>query len=551
MKVSVFNIFFLYLLIAIAIVVPLFPDVVAEPILLGEDGVELATDFDNGWLARVEESDENVFECWPYDSEHYRWGWLYLKSKIYHNKYDHTGFCFHFKLTGCKDKIITFNFHVKDKQDEDNDSVLYANPDFPVFSYDADTWVRTNTKEVAADPDSIGWYIVTVEQEFTEDTVYVAFQYPYTNTHLDKFISHIAQSPFCTVEIAGQSTEGRNIRQITVTNPDITLNEKLVAWVFGLQHVSELGSGWGIQYMIDFLLTDDPLARKIRDTYEMKFIPIVNVDSVHEGMGRQHTSGNNLNRLWETDHVETIPEIDSIRYTLDYWVYQKKPIDLFLDIHGFSAKDGYWTLLMPEEVYSSSLSDHYKDFVSIFRRHISHSDPGLLSIPGLSCNAGLRRYGAVSFCIDGYAYDFRSSKNSDISSYYELDERIWPIEELKACSKTYMAILGEYADKLLTETDIRQTPTPLSILFPNYPNPFNNETAIRYLVSEQTPVNINIHNITGQLVRTLENDPASPGYHDTVWDGHDNSGRLLESGVYFATFSTGSFTTTRKLLFLK
>ena len=75
--------------------------------------VVISTDFDNGWLARIEERETNVFDCWPYDRENYRNGGLYVKS-LYKEAYDNANFCFHFRISGCRNKNIVFNFYVKE-----------------------------------------------------------------------------------------------------------------------------------------------------------------------------------------------------------------------------------------------------------------------------------------------------------------------------------------------------------------------------------------------------------------------------------------------------
>ena len=135
---------------------------------------------------------------------------------------------------------------------------------------------------------------------------------------VDNLVRRVESSPYCTIEIAGVSTEGRDIKQISITDPLVPLQEKMVAWIIGLQHSSELGAGWGLEGMLDFLLSDDPLAQEARSTYLFKIIPIVNVDAVSEGRGRPHSTGKNLNRLWELEN--SIPEIESIKWTLDDWI---------------------------------------------------------------------------------------------------------------------------------------------------------------------------------------------------------------------------------------
>ncbi len=67
----------------------------------------------------------------------------------------------------------------------------------------------------------------------------------------------------------------------------------------------------------------------------------------------------------------------------------------------------------------------------------------------------------------------------------------------------------------------------------NYPNPFNPETTIRFSISRAADVNLVIYNALGQKVRTLLNGTVAPGAHDQVWDGMNESGVAVTSGIYF------------------
>jgi hypothetical protein len=89
-------------------------------------------------------------------------------------------------------------------------------------------------------------------------------------------------------------------------------------------------------------------------------------------------------------------------------------------------------------------------------------------------------------------------------------------------------------------------------LFQNAPNPFNPETTIRYSIAASTPVTIRIFNAAGALVRTLVDKPHAPGSYTVRWNGTDNSGRHLGSGVYFYEIQTGAgYRESRKLVLLK
>jgi len=86
----------------------------------------------------------------------------------------------------------------------------------------------------------------------------------------------------------------------------------------------------------------------------------------------------------------------------------------------------------------------------------------------------------------------------------------------------------------------------------NHPNPFNPMTTIPYAVpAPGGQVSIRIYNVQGQLVRTLVEETADPGYHATLWEGCDNRGQPVASGVYFVEMLAPEFKATRKLLIVK
>ena len=93
-------------------------------------------------------------------------------------------------------------------------------------------------------------------------------------------------------------------------------------------------------------------------------------------------------------------------------------------------------------------------------------------------------------------------------------------------------------------------------LLPNYPNPFNPETWIPYQLASPADVTLRIYAIDGTLVRTLSLGHKSIGMYQTrthaaYWDGRNQIGEPVASGVYFYTFTAGDFTATRKMLIRK
>lgn len=89
----------------------------------------------------------------------------------------------------------------------------------------------------------------------------------------------------------------------------------------------------------------------------------------------------------------------------------------------------------------------------------------------------------------------------------------------------------------------------------NYPNPFNPKTTISYTIpvhaSDGMHVTLRIYNLQGQLVRTLVDELKSPGRYRVVWDGRNNAGVNISSGIYLYAITAGDFKATKKMAILK
>ena len=88
-------------------------------------------------------------------------------------------------------------------------------------------------------------------------------------------------------------------------------------------------------------------------------------------------------------------------------------------------------------------------------------------------------------------------------------------------------------------------------LYNNYPNPFNPVTNIRFSLPATTMVKLNIYNITGQLVKTLVHSRKPAGEHFISWDGTNELGNKIPSGLYFYSLLSNDFNETKQMLLLK
>jgi hypothetical protein len=108
----------------------------------------------------------------------------------------------------------------------------------------------------------------------------------------------------------------------------------------------------------------------------------------------------------------------------------------------------------------------------------------------------------------------------------------------------------EYAAEPYVEITNDQLPMT-SYQLSNFPNPFNPETKIVFNLPEEGNVKIEIYNIKGQKVKTLLDCYMSPGRSEMIWDGRDNNGKQISSGIYFYQLVTKKKIITQKMILIK
>jgi hypothetical protein len=114
-----------------------------------------------------------------------------------------------------------------------------------------------------------------------------------------------------------------------------------------------------------------------------------------------------------------------------------------------------------------------------------------------------------------------------------------------------MRITG-YTNSSVVEEEEEGSTTPKDFeLYQSYPNPFNNETIIKYDLLKSSQVSLSIYNLLGQKVKTLVNQRQEAGPKIIGWDGKDEKGKDLATGIYFYQLKTGEVTQTKRMVLLK
>ena len=105
--------------------------------------------------------------------------------------------------------------------------------------------------------------------------------------------------------------------------------------------------------------------------------------------------------------------------------------------------------------------------------------------------------------------------------------------------------------KILFETEPLSIPKMKLTLFQNHPNPFNPNTTIRYYMPDGGAVTLNIFDVTGRLVKRLVDEHQDRGPHSVTWEGLNDQGAGVASGIYFYRMTVGKEAISRKMVLLR
>ncbi len=137
---------------------------------------------------------------------------------------------------------------------------------------------------------------------------------------------------------------------------------------------------------------------------------------------------------------------------------------------------------------------------------------------------------------------FYPLEDNVVEDYYRISNHAFYLD---GSSSNY----GHITDQIVPNID--DSIEPVSLNVNNYPNPFNPETTILFSLVKPTMTKVEIFNIKGQKVKTLLDDKLDSGEHKIVWNGKDDNGKSLASGVFFYKMTSGNYSSTKKMVLMK
>ncbi|CAF0810559.1 unnamed protein product [Rotaria sordida] len=206
------------------------------------------------------------------------------------------------------------------------------------------------------------YYTLTFNIRFTyaNDICYIAYHYPYTYTTLRTDLinwsnTYDRTSIYFRQQVLCKTLSGNDCPLLTITSfynqndlyrnekQTIPLHERSYVILTARVHPGESNASWIMKGIIDYLLSDEPTARILRDRFIFKIIPMLNPDGVINGCQRCSLATKDLNRQWSSPNSILFPTIYHTKGLIAYLsMCCSRPITLFCDFHGHSRQKNFF-----------------------------------------------------------------------------------------------------------------------------------------------------------------------------------------------------------------
>ncbi|OGB63757.1 MAG: hypothetical protein A2Y94_05625 [Caldithrix sp. RBG_13_44_9] len=348
------------------------------------------------------------------------------------------------------------------------------------------------------------------------------------------------QSPYITIDSLGASVQNRGLWQLTITsnNPPGATNRRTV-FIHARTHPGEVQAFWVTNEVINLLISEDPFAQYVRENCTFHIIPMYNPDGVELGYPRENANGVDLERNWTANPME--PETATLRNRFLELMSSPAPIEIALNMHASGHDKRYFC-------YHDSIGTSYQytlleqDFINGVRSYFLNGfEPWYYSI---TWTTGTPLYFPEGWFWSNYAETVMAL------TYEDTNYLVAGAYDTTAYASVHgiTDYLGLIATPIYSQSSlITEHPT----LYPNFPNPFNNATTISYYLPEAARVELKIYNLLGEEVKILVDEFQNPGHKELSWEGRDNSGRTVSSGIYISRIVAGDVTESSRLMFLK
>lgn len=258
------------------------------------------------------------------------------------------------------------------------------------------------------------YYTITFTVNFPhkDDVCYFAYHYPYTYStlqmHLQKLESgHNPQQIYFRKDVLCETLSGNSCPLVTITAvPESKYHEHICQfrnrpYIFlsARVHPGETNASWVMKGTLEYLMSNNPTAQTLRETYIFKIVPMLNPDGVINGNHRCSLSGEDLNRQWQSPNPDLHPTIYHTKGLLQYLAAVNRLPLVYCDYHGHSRKKNVFMYgcSIKETVWHNSDNAASCDVME---------DAGYRTLPKILSNI------APAFCMSSCSFVVEKSKES-------------------------------------------------------------------------------------------------------------------------------------------
>ena len=215
---------------------------------------------------------------------------------------------------------------------------------------------------------------------------------------------------------------------------------------------------------------------------------------------------------------------------------------LNFDIIGYAPPGAKWEVNLQGSKDQAWIVDLASDMATTYTALIPHP---LYPVEGISDH--------LAFYVEGYTtlFLFETARNPSIHSSLDTFSNMSIPYEAEIIRTGLATIAGISGIRIGEGTEGFQDTSNRLVLYGNFPNPFNAGTQIQYALPKQSHVKVTLYNIFGKQVRSLVDTKRDAGTHSVIWDGMDDIGHRVGSGVYIYKVQADEFMMSWKMILMK
>jgi hypothetical protein len=425
---------------------------------------------------------------------------------------------FYFKVSGI-DTTRQFKLQIKYTQQ-------YYLPELLAYSYDNLTWYRINGIFTSDSKEYTNTYI--------RKTVYFSHSYPYTYSKLLELADSLNGNQYTQISNISVSELGRQVKLFRITDSGVRDSSKQLIWIIGRNHAMEHHSNYVLEGLINFLLSSDANAARLRTQAIIYIVPVMDVDMAALGGTGKDQNPVDFNRDWDSpSYWNAIKDVK----TKILQTSALNRLRIFIDSHNpFPSSADSSSRLFFYSLYSDG---NKSNNLNLFRAFLFQNGGYYWARQPMYPTSGQ----TSSRWVDSVFNYIDFSTSLETGWVNRPDGNPWTLYFYRKNGE----IMGKgLSDYIYQTTSVSENFIPATYSLSVYPNPFNGVTNFVFSLSQTAQTELEIFDIRGLEIFSFYFGILQQGTYKYQFDSVD-----LPSGIYFYNLKSRRFHEVGKLILLK